>query len=125
MTTKAFTFFLVALAFAPLTSIAVSAQPASADQPHYTHRELKHLIRDARTPEQYRALASWFRSQQQIFNDKAAAEKTEWARREAITASPVLKYPTPADSAHNLYDYYLAKANEMANRARTYEQRLQ
>ncbi|MGC2162653.1 MAG: hypothetical protein WA634_12135 [Silvibacterium sp.] len=123
MKAQACTSLLAAFTFAVLTPLTAFAQPASLDQPHYSHRQLQQLIRDAHTPEQYRALAAWFRSQEKAFNDKAAVEKQEWDRRKAMTASPALKYPTPADSAHNLYDYYLAKAHDMALRASDYEQR--
>jgi hypothetical protein len=116
-----------ALLFATLAfaSSAVSAQPVSATPPHYSHRELAQAERNAHTPDQFAALAAWFRSQQKLYSQKALDEKAEWDRRQAITASPALKYPAAADSAHNLYDYYVAKADEMANRAHTYEQRLQ
>lgn len=123
MKAQACVLLLAALTFTTPAPLTASAQPVALDQPHYSHRQLQQLIRDAHTPEQYRTLATWFRSQEKIFNDKAAVEKQEWDRRKAMTASPALKYPTPADSAHNLYDYYLAKAHDMALRASDYEQR--
>lgn len=110
------------LVCATLPTIAL-AQPDTA-QPHYTRSELKLLMRNAHTPDQYQQLASYFRSQQSIYSDKAASEKTEWDRRKAITASPALKYPTPSDSARNLYDYYTSKADQMASLAQSYEQRV-
>jgi hypothetical protein len=110
--------FALALTVLPMFALA---QP-DAVQPHYTHSELKLLMRNVHTTDQYQQLASYFRSQQAIYNSKAAAEKAEWDRRKAITASPALKYPSPADSARNLYDYYASKANQMASLAQSYEQ---
>lgn len=118
---KASFFTLIPLALV-LSTQPVLAQSGTA-QPHYTHSELKLLINNAHTPEQYQQLATYFRSQQSIYGDRAAAEKIEWDRRKAITASPALKYPSPADSARNLYDYYTSKENQMASLAQSYEQR--
>lgn len=101
MNTQVFPLLLASLAFAPLVA---AAQPVSATPPHYTHRELQQLIREAHTPEQYQALAVYFRSQEQMFDEKAAAEAKEWEQR-------VGGYKV--DPARNLYDYYVEKAQEM------------
>lgn len=115
---------LFALATAVATPLAGFAQTTSLNAPHYNHRELVQLERSAHSTAQFASLAAWFRSQEKLYDQKALAEKTEWERRKAVTASPALKYPTGADSAHNLYDYYIAKSSEMAARASWYEQRL-
>jgi hypothetical protein len=114
----------VALTIAAFTPFAAYAQPVYQSQPHYTHSELKQLMHDAHTPQQYQALALYFRSQQQRFNDKALAEKAEWYRRSEITAPPVVKAGT-ANDARSLYIYYTSKATEMAALASDYEQRSQ
>lgn len=81
------------------------------------------LMRTAHAPEQYQALTLYFRAQQAHYQLKAADEKQEWLRRSRITTGPTMKPPTPANSARNLYQYYAAKANEMAGLASLYEQK--
>jgi hypothetical protein len=102
---------LVAVSIAALTAL-IPAQTASASEPHYSRQQIKQMMRDAHTPEQYRVLGVWFRSQQQMFEEKAAAEEKEWVQR--IGGYKV-------DPARNLYDYYVEKAKEMGARAGYYE----
>jgi hypothetical protein len=104
-----------------VVTLNASAQPAPGSS--YSHTQLKQLIRDAHTPSQYQALAVYFRSQETMFRNKAATEKVEWDRRQAVATGPELKFPAPADSSRHLYEYYSYKADEMATRAAAYEQR--
>ena len=83
--------------------------------------QLNKQISEARTPEQYRALAIYFRHRETFYGMKAAEEKNEWERRKQIQASVAMKYPTPEASARNLYDYYSYQAAEMAKKAAAYE----
>jgi hypothetical protein len=76
----------------------------------------------ARTSEEYRALAAHLRTQEQTFKQKAAVEKQDWEQRKQITASLYSKYPTPADSARNLYEYYTYEADQKGKQAAKYEQ---
>ena len=108
---KAAQTFLIAVSMAALTAV-VPAQTTSASEPHYSAKQIKEMMRDAHTPEQYRVLGVWFRSQEQMFDEKAAAEKKEWVQR-------VGGYKV--DPARNLYDYYIEKAQEMSARAEHYE----
>jgi len=85
--------------------------------------DIKQLARTAHTPEQYRALAMYFRQQETLFRTKAADEKAEWERRKQMTGGVWSKYPTPSDSARNLYDYYVYKANDMSAKAGDYERK--
>jgi hypothetical protein len=112
---------LVMPAFA-VVSLNASAQTATDGRP-YSHSKLNQLIRDAHTPSQYQALADYFRSQETMFRNKAAAEKVEWERRQAVASESQLKFPAPADSSRSLYEYYTYKADKMATRAAAYEQR--
>ena len=122
MKTQAIRLLVMALACAASIPAAASAQSTCPNAPRCSHAELKQFIRDAHTPEQYRALAAYFRSQQNIFANEATIEKQEWERRQAITTGPTIKMAS-ADSARNLYQYYAYKADEMAARALTYERR--
>lgn len=98
------------------------AQPTAPVATHaLSSHELKKEIARAHTSEQYNALALYFRQQERVFRGKAEDEKTEWERRKQVTVSLGVKYPTPADSARNLYEYYVYEANQMARRATEYE----
>ena len=108
---KAAQTFLIAISIASIAAV-VPAQTASASEPHYSKKQIKEMMRDAHTPEQYRELGAWFQSQAQMFDEKAAAEKKEWEQR-------VGGYKV--DPARNLYDYYANKAQEMSARAEHYE----
>lgn len=122
MKTQPIRLLAIVLACAASIPVAAFAQSTCGNTPRCSHAELKQLIRDAHTPEQYQALAAWFRSQEKLFADKATAEKAEWERRQAITTGPIIKSAS-ADSARNLYQYYAYKADEMATRALSYERR--
>lgn len=86
-----------------------------------SQKQLKKEIGEAHTHEQYRMLAAYFHSRENFYHAQATEEKIEWERRKQVQASVVMKYPTPADSARNLYDYYNYKAAEMAKKAAKYE----
>jgi hypothetical protein len=98
---------------------SVSAQTFGA--PHYTHSELRKMIQEAHTEQQYKILASYFRSQQQTFEQQAQAEKVEWDRRSQNVTGPAAKYPRPVDSSKNRYEYFTYEARQMNKQATHYE----
>lgn len=112
---KAARSFVIAVSIAALTAV-VPAQTASGSVSHYSRKQIKEMMRDAHTPEQYRVLGEWFRSQEQMFHEKAIAEKKEWEQR-------VGGYKV--DPARNLYDYYVEQEQETGARAAEYERRSQ
>jgi hypothetical protein len=69
-------------------------------------------VSSANSPEQYKALASYFGKQHSDYLQLAAEEKKEWERRSQNIAGIQAKYPRPVDSARNLYEYYMYKASE-------------
>lgn len=79
---------------------------------HYTQAQLKQLALNAHAPAQYTALANYYGGQRNDYLRKAAEEKVEWDRRSQNIVSVAAKYPRPVDSARNLYEYYMYKANE-------------
>src|SRR5580704_273056 len=81
---------------------AVTLQPAAA---HYTPSQIKQLIREAHTADQYRAIARYYDERHAEFSQKAADQMAEWARRADNTSGPAAKYPRPVDEARNLYEY--------------------
>ena len=94
---------------------AESAQGAAAyeeNAAHCTPAHLKQLAREARTREQYNALASCYEKIRKDYLKQATNEEQEWARRSQNTMATAAKYPRPVDSARNLYEYYLSKAFE-------------
>lgn len=100
---------------------AVSAQSIAAGNGWPKGRELKQMIRNARTPEDYEALAAYFRSRQAEFTEQARDEHREWVRRMQIVAPPVMKYPRPEDSARNRYEYFTYEAKKMGRLAAQYQ----
>lgn len=108
------------------TSVNLHSQTtASHSDPSMSRSELRRQIDAAHSPEEYRALALYFRQQEGRFRSKAAEEKAEWDRRKQGMTSVTSKYPTPADSARNLYDYYVYKATEMSAKAAEYEKKIE
>jgi|SRR5271154_5845335 len=106
--------------FSTFRSLAQSAQNPTARL--YSRAELKQLIAIAHTPEQYKALASYYRQQERSFRARQAEEKLIWEQRAQNTTSTAQKYPRPVDSAHYLYDYYAYEADRSAQQATHYEQ---
>ena len=102
-----------------LGSLGQSAQNPTATI--HSRAELKQQIAIAHTPEQYRALASYYRQQEGSFRAQQAEEKIVWEQRAQNTTSTAQKYPRPVDSAHYLYDYYAYEADRSAQQATHYE----
>ena len=91
---------------------AQSPASSSRSETEYTQAQVKQLVRDAHTPEQYSDLAAFYFRQQAIYLQKAAEEKHDWVQRSQNTASIAEKYPRPVDSARNLYEYYAYEASK-------------
>jgi hypothetical protein len=107
----------VALAFATIEVV----QARAADVSHYSQTEVRQMIRDAHSVEQYKTLASYFRARQQAFEQQAQTEKAEWDRRSQVTAAIYQKYPRPADSSRNRYEYFTYEAAQMSQQAAHFE----
>jgi hypothetical protein len=107
---------VLALAAGTVAARAQSSAPAK-----YSKAELKQMRQEAHSTEQYQAMASYFRSRQQDFEQKAQAEKAEWERRSQNVTGPAEKYPRPVDSAKNLYEYYAYEAQQMSQEVAYYE----
>ena len=96
-----------------------SAEPQMGTQ--YSQTELKVMVRGARTTQQYQELASYFRKRQQALEQQAQTEKAEWERRSQVNAAVSQKYPRPADSSKNRYEYFRYEAEQMGQQAAHYE----
>jgi len=110
----------IALAF--VAGAQSPAQPSNTAR--YTKSEIKQLVHDAHTPEQYQALAQYFRSQQQADEQQAQTEKAEWERLSGGVTSAAAKYPRPADSSRIQYENLSDRAQQMGQRAEHYEELL-
>jgi hypothetical protein len=87
----------------------------------YSHSELKKMIGEAHTSEQYKALATYYRSQQKAYKLKAADEMDLWVRRNEIMGSLYEKYPRPSDSSRNRYEYFTYESHQMNAQASHFE----
>jgi len=116
-----FAAFILSCALASVGSAQQAASPG-ANGPQYTKAQLKQLVQDAHTPDQYKALAGYYRGRRESYLQQAAEEKLEWDRRSQNTMSIAAKYPRPVDSARNLYEYYMSMASESNSLASKYDQ---
>ncbi len=104
-----------------LAAGSVAARAQSSAPVQYSKAELNQMKQEAQTSRQYEALAKYFRSRQQDFEQQAQTEKAEWERRSQNVTGPAAKYPRPVDSAKNLYEYYAYEAQQMNHEAAYYE----
>jgi cell shape-determining protein MreC len=105
MTRNLFAACILSLAFASVGS-AQSTVSAPETGVQYSQSQVKELARNARDPEQFKALARYYAERQLSYTRKAREEKKEWMRRSQNVVGSSAKYPTPAESARNLYEYY-------------------
>jgi hypothetical protein len=112
--------FVACLAIA-LAAGSAAARAQSAAPVKYSNAELKQMRQGAHNPEQYQAMATYFRTRQQDFEQKAEVEKAEWVRRSQNITGPQQKYPRAVDSAKNLYEYYAYEAQQASQEVAYYE----
>ena len=120
MNRNPFATCILALAFAGAASAQGAASSAETGA-HYTKAQVKELKRNAQTPAQYAVLAGYYGAQKADYLRQAAEEKKEWERRSQNVTSAAAKYPRPADSSRNLYEYYMYKATEAQTLESKYE----
>ena len=96
------------------------ALPAKA-QSHYSSSELRQMMREASTADQFRTLANWFRGEEAALRGKAQAERLDYERYKTTVRT---KAPTRADNARSMADHYSYKADKMAALAAGYETQL-
>jgi len=109
----------LAMTVAVATAGPILAQPS--DHRTYTQSEIKQMIRDAHTAQQYHEIATYFEGRQQYFEQQAQSEKLEWERRSQNVTGPAAKYPRPVDSSRNRYEYFSYEAQHMALQAEHFE----
>ena len=90
---------------------ALMAQPDAANQSN--PKDLQSRVRNAHTPEDFRALANYYAQLEARYLARATGERREWERRSQSTAALDQKYPRPVDAARNRYEYFMTMAAEM------------
>jgi len=111
MNRKVLAACFLSLAVAGVCNAQNTASSPETDA-HFTHAQAKQLERGAHAPEQYRALASYYADRQKNYLQKADDAKREWQQLGQDNVSMAAKYPSPAESARNRYDYYMSKASK-------------
>jgi hypothetical protein len=117
MNYKLVTIFTLVLQTSACT---LGAQDAKINK-HLSASELKRQAKQAQTVEDLHRLAEGYRREESLFRRDAEQEKAELARRIQQTGGRTMKYPSPVDSARNLYQYDIAEADEMANKAESFD----
>jgi spore cortex formation protein SpoVR/YcgB (stage V sporulation) len=110
----------VLAAIAAITVTAGLARAQNSMNAGISHAQVEQMLRSAHTVEQYQMLASYFHARQVVFEEKAQSEKQEWDRRSQITAASYQKYPRPADSSRNRYEYFTSEAQQAGDQAAHY-----
>jgi hypothetical protein len=112
----------------PIVFLAISATAASAvatapaDKPEYTSAQIRKMIREAHTVQQYTVLADYYQTRRRMYQRKAAEEMHLWAERNAIISPVSEKWPRPVDSARNLHDYFENMADDSAAKVAHFNQ---
>lgn len=87
--------------------------------PSYSRSEIKNMIRDARTPDDYKRLANYFDYQSLEFEQKANQQVIELERLLALPFH-ARSYPTQVESTREAIKKYRIKADECSARASEY-----
>lgn len=112
---KRIVILFVAVAFVALCMFSTAQQPRLSHI-RLNERAAKKMAREAKSPEEYRAAAEYYRELHDDYDNKAKAEKAEWIRR---SEQPWLKNPSP-ESARGLYEYYHDKAAKFSELSSKY-----
>jgi hypothetical protein len=110
---------VVTIALSVAACGTLCAQPSDGHK--HSQSEIKQMIRDAHSAQQYHEIAAYFESRQQSFEQQAQSEKLEWERRSQNVTGPAAKYPRPVDSSRNRYEYFSYEAQQMALQAQHFE----
>jgi len=105
---------IVVVGFALSSGPTLYAERSASESSGYTSAQIKKMVREAHTVEQYTALADYYAVQERIYKQKAKEEMRLWAERSAVVTPLSEKWPRPVDSARNLHDYYEYKAAQSA-----------
>jgi hypothetical protein len=115
--------FTLPIACALLVCATSSAflRAESANSQNLSRADIKRMVQNAHTTEDYLTLASYYRWRQQQFDEQAQSEKVEWGRRAANGYLAAAKYPNPVDSSKYRYEYFEYESQKMGQQAAHYE----
>jgi hypothetical protein len=111
----------IACALLACATASVAVRAESAATQNLSRSDLKRMVQNAHTTEDYLTLASYFRWRQQEFQQQAQSEKIEWDRRAMNSYLAAAKYPNPVTSSRNRYEYFTYEAQKMGQQAAHYE----
>lgn len=89
--------------------------------PRYSRAEIKHMVRDAKTSEDFERLADYFDYQALDYKRKAQEELKELERLAIVRFRP-RTYATQFDTTRERIQRYSAKAHECSDRAHGYRE---
>ena len=112
------TITIIATAAVAVSPAIIAPQPAAQN---LNKVEVRQILRNAHSSSDFRALATYYRAEQARLQTKANAEKAEWERRENALSALSMKYPRPADSSRNRYQYFAYEADRMGAQAAYFE----
>lgn len=113
----------IGIVMCALTAGAVStSQKHLTEQPKYTNSQIKTMVRDAHTAEQYTVLANYYWTQELLYKRRAVEQMHLWRERAEMVTPLGEKWPRPVDSARNLHDYYEYRAAQSAALFSKYDQ---
>jgi uncharacterized caspase-like protein len=121
MIRRLFALSIVSIVLATGTSAQEAVSPSESHL-RYTHSQLKQLIREAHTPEQYSALADYYTGLQRECLRKAEQERQEWVQLSKNVTWMGTKAPRPMDFSRQAYQYDLSKATKAESTAAKYGQ---
>lgn len=111
-------FMFSILACALASSAAHAGEPSTQK---LSRSELKRMMQNAHTTEDYMTLASYFRWRKQQFDQDAHEEFLFLSQRSRYTSLLAGKYPRPSDFAKDRYDYDVNQSKKMSAQAARYE----
>lgn len=88
----------------------------------YSRSEIKQMIRDAKTPEEFERLADYFDYRAMEFEEKSEQQEAELQRLLALPYH-ARSYPSQVDSTRELIKRYKAQAKEYSSQADVYRGR--
>ncbi len=92
--------------------------------PKYSRSEIKKIIRDAKTAEDFERLGNYYDYQSLVFKQKAEEQVNELERLLALRYH-AKSYPIQVDYTRELIKEYRIKADECSDRANTYRANIQ
>jgi hypothetical protein len=114
--------FALSVVSVVLATSASAQEAVSLPHSRYTHSELKQLIREAHTPEQYSALAGYYTGLQREYLRRAEQERQEWEQLSKNVTWRGTKAPTSVDFSRQAYEYDLSRAAKAESAAAKYGQ---